>query len=154
MGGRAERRLAKCHNIDDLRTAASQRLPFPIFDFLDGAAEDERTLDRNRSSFDRYLLMPRILQDVSEADLRTTVVGTEIAMPVIVSPTVVRKTASWMQPPLQRKQEKLWTPAARSRKPSACTRHTCPPSANDPGGQQKERLWVAGLRGDWPSVTT
>ena len=61
MGGKTERRLARSHNIDDLRTAALRQLPFPIFDLLDGAAEGERTLDRNRSSFDRYLLMPRIL---------------------------------------------------------------------------------------------
>jgi len=87
VSGRTERRLANCHNIDDLRTAAARRLPFPIFDFLDGAAEDERTLARNRSSFERYLLLPHVLQDVSEVDLRTTVLGTEIAMPVIVSPT-------------------------------------------------------------------
>ncbi|MFQ5774832.1 MAG: alpha-hydroxy acid oxidase [Kiloniellaceae bacterium] len=72
--------------MDDLRTAAARRLPFPIFDFADGAAEDERTLERNRAGFERYVLMPRILQDVSEIDLSTTVLGSEIALPVIVSP--------------------------------------------------------------------
>jgi L-lactate dehydrogenase (cytochrome) len=87
VGSRVERRLARCHNIDDLRAAASRRLPVPIFDFADGAAEDERTLARNRSGFGRYVLMPRILQDVSEIDLRTTVLGTEIAMPVVIAPT-------------------------------------------------------------------
>ncbi|MCH8035531.1 MAG: alpha-hydroxy-acid oxidizing protein [Proteobacteria bacterium] len=73
--------------MDDLRAAAARRLPFPIFDFLDGAAEDERTLKRNRTGFDRYLLTPRILQDVSEIDLATTVLGNRIALPVIVAPT-------------------------------------------------------------------
>jgi L-lactate dehydrogenase (cytochrome) len=87
VGGRTERRLARCHNIDDLRAAARRRLPFPIFDFIEGGAEDERSLARNRSGFGRTLLMPRILQDVSEIDLRTTVLGTEIALPVIVAPT-------------------------------------------------------------------
>ncbi len=53
MGGKIERRLARCHNMDDLRAAAARRLPFPIFDFVDGAAEDERTLKRNRTGFDR-----------------------------------------------------------------------------------------------------
>jgi L-lactate dehydrogenase (cytochrome) len=86
-GGRGARRLARCHNIDGLRAAAQRRLPFPIFDFIEGGAEDERSLARNRSGFDRYLLMPRILQDVSGIDLRTTVLGTEIALPVIVAPT-------------------------------------------------------------------
>ncbi|MEE8500690.1 MAG: alpha-hydroxy acid oxidase [Kiloniellales bacterium] len=87
MSGRVARRLAKCHNIDDLRTVAARRLPFPIFDFIDGGAEDERSLRRNRSGFDRYLLMPRILEDVSQVDLGTTVLGTEIALPVLIAPT-------------------------------------------------------------------
>jgi len=87
VGGRVERRLGRCHNIDGLRTAARRRLPFPIFDFIEGGAEDERTLERNRAGFDRYLLMPRILQDVSQVDLSTTVLGSETALPVIVAPT-------------------------------------------------------------------
>ncbi len=86
-GGRGAGRLARCHNIEALRRAAARRLPFPIFDFIEGGAEDERTLGRNRSGFERYLLMPRILQDVSEIDLATTVLGTKIALPVIVAPT-------------------------------------------------------------------
>ncbi len=85
--GRAERRLAACHNIDDLRAAAARRLPYPVFDFIDGGAEDEWTLARSRAGFARYLLMPRILADVSAVDLKTTVLGTEIALPLIVSPT-------------------------------------------------------------------
>ncbi len=87
MGGRVERRLGRCHNIDGLRAAARRRLPFPIFDFIEGGAEDERSLARNRAGFDRYLLMPRILQDVSQVDLSTTVLGSEVALPVIVAPT-------------------------------------------------------------------
>ena len=86
MGSGGARRLARCHNIADLRSAAARRLPFPIFDFAEGGAEDERTLERNRTGFDRYLLMPRVLEDVSEIDLHTTVLGTEIALPVIVAP--------------------------------------------------------------------
>jgi len=87
VGGRLERRLGRCHNIDDLRAAARRRLPFPIFDFIEGGADDERTLARNRAGFERTLLMPHILQNVSEIDLGTTVLGTEIALPVIVAPT-------------------------------------------------------------------
>ena len=87
MSGGTERRLARCHNIDDLRRAAERRLPFPIFDFIDGGAEDERTLRRNRDGFDRYLLAPRVLRDVSEVDTATTVLGARIALPVIVAPT-------------------------------------------------------------------
>ncbi len=87
MSGGTERRLAGCHNIDDLRRAAKRRLPYPIFDFIDGGAEDERTLRRNRDGFERYLLAPRVLRDVSEVDTATTVLGARIALPVIVAPT-------------------------------------------------------------------
>ena len=105
MGGKIERRLARCHNMDELRAAAARRLPFPIFDFLDGAAEDERTLKRNRTGFDRYLLMPRILQDVSEIDLRTTVLGNRIALPVIVSASStvrLKRHLAWFSSPCRR----------------------------------------------------
>ena len=87
MGGRTERRLARCHNIEDLRRAAQRRLPDPLFDFLDGGAEDERSLGRNRTGFDRYLLAPRVLRDVSRIDTATTVLGVPTALPVIVAPT-------------------------------------------------------------------
>lgn len=87
LNGGTARRLARCHNIDDLRAAARRRLPFPIFDFLDGGAEDEVTLARNRDGFGRYLLMPRVLVDVSDVDTSTTVMGREVALPLLVSPT-------------------------------------------------------------------
>ena len=87
MTGRTERRLARCHNIEDLRQAAQRRLPSLLFDFLDGGAEDERTLRRNRSGFDRYLLAPRVLRDVSKVDTAATVLGAPVSLPVIVAPT-------------------------------------------------------------------
>ncbi len=87
MTGWTERRLARCHNIEDLRRAAQRRLPSLLFDFLDGGAEDERTLRRNRSGFDRYLLAPRVLRDVSKIDTATTVLGVPVALPVIIAPT-------------------------------------------------------------------
>ncbi len=87
MTGRTERRLARCKNIEDLRQAAQRRLPGLLFDFLDGGAEDERTLRRNRSGFDRYLLVPRVLRDVSKIDTATTVLGVPVALPVIIAPT-------------------------------------------------------------------
>jgi len=87
VSGGTTRRLARCHNIDDLRRAAKRRLPYPVFDFLDGGAEDERTLRRNRTGFDRYLLAPRMLRDVSQIDTATTVLGAPSALPLIVAPT-------------------------------------------------------------------
>jgi L-lactate dehydrogenase (cytochrome) len=82
-----KRRLLRCHNIEDLRQAAKRRLPAALFDFLDGGAEDERTLRRNRTGFEQYLLAPRVLRDVSRIDTATTVLGVRSALPVIVAPT-------------------------------------------------------------------
>jgi L-lactate dehydrogenase (cytochrome) len=86
MSRKIEKQLARCHNIDDLRREAARRLPFPVFDFVDGGAEDEAALRRNRSGFDRYTLVPRTFVDVSKIDLSTTVLGTRLDMPLVIAP--------------------------------------------------------------------
>ncbi len=58
-----------------------------IYDYLDGGADDEVTLGRNRSSFSKYQLMPRILRDVGDIDLSTTILGRKVDLPVLLSPT-------------------------------------------------------------------
>jgi L-lactate dehydrogenase (cytochrome) len=73
--------------IDDLRRASRRRLPRAVFDFIDGAAEDEVTLRRNREAFERIALVPRVLVDVSQVDLATTVLDERIAAPLILAPT-------------------------------------------------------------------
>ncbi len=78
--------LARCHNVEDLRSRARRRLPRAIFDYLDGGAEDERTLGRNREAFDRYELAPRALVDVGKIDLETQVLGQRLAMPLVLAP--------------------------------------------------------------------
>lgn len=79
--------LKRCHNINDLRRAAWIRMPSPMFNYMDGAAEDEVNLKRSCSSFDDYELLPRYLSDVSEIDPSTTVMGQPIDFPVLCSPT-------------------------------------------------------------------
>jgi L-lactate dehydrogenase (cytochrome) len=79
--------LDQCHTISDLRSLARRRLPLPVFDYLDGAAEDERTAHRNTAAFDELLLVPNCLVDASAVSTRTTVLGCDIAWPVICSPT-------------------------------------------------------------------
>jgi L-lactate dehydrogenase (cytochrome) len=74
-------------NIEDLRLAARRRLPRAIFDFIDGAAEDEATRRFNRQDFQRLSLRPRMLVDVSQRDQSTTVFGQRLETPVIVAPT-------------------------------------------------------------------
>src|SRR5215472_10884639 len=73
--------------IDDLRRASRRRLPRAVYDFIDGAAEDEVTLRRNRQAFEQVALVPRVLVDVSDVDLATTVLGERVAAPLILAPT-------------------------------------------------------------------
>ena len=79
--------LEKCHNQSDLRKAAKKRLPAPIFNYIDGGADDEWTLQRNTAAFDDYELLPRYLRDVERIDLKTHVLGTSLDLPVFLSPT-------------------------------------------------------------------
>ena len=83
----AQRRLNKAANIDDLRTISKRRLPSGVFDYIDGAAEDERTLKQNVSSFGNYHFKPRVLRDVSNVDSSTRILGNSVPLPLIFSPT-------------------------------------------------------------------
>ena len=74
-------------NIDDLRLAARRHLPKTIFEFIDGGAQDEITLRRNRADFERHAFMTRVMTDVTTRDLSTTVLGTPTAFPVVMAPT-------------------------------------------------------------------
>lgn len=73
-------------NIEDLRRAAKRRLPRSVFDYIDGAAEAEWTLDRNRRAFSEVTFNPRGAVSTPVADISTTVLGTRIAMPIILAP--------------------------------------------------------------------
>ncbi len=84
---RVERRLSRCANVDDLRAAAKKRLPGGVFDYIDGAAEDEITIDRNGRAFRDVELAPRVLRDVSKIDLSTTLLGRPIPAPLALAPT-------------------------------------------------------------------
>lgn len=80
-------RLKHCNNVMDLRRLAKRKLPWPIFNYLDGGADDEITLARNSAAFDDYELLPSQLSDVSRIDLQTTVLGQRIQWPVFLAPT-------------------------------------------------------------------
>ena len=57
-------RLRDCHNFHDFRRLARRRLPGPIFDYIDGAADDEVTYRQNTASFERCDLVPNVLRGV------------------------------------------------------------------------------------------
>jgi len=73
--------------IEDLRKRARRRLPRAVFDYIDGAAEDELTARRNREYFQRLLFDPRALVDVSRIDQSTTIFGQRLETPLILAPT-------------------------------------------------------------------
>jgi L-lactate dehydrogenase (cytochrome) len=73
-------------NIEDLRQAAKRRLPRVVFDYIDGGAEAERTLRANGRAFETVTLRPRCAVASPVGDLRTTVIGTSLSMPLILAP--------------------------------------------------------------------
>ncbi|MEP4196377.1 MAG: alpha-hydroxy acid oxidase [Aliishimia sp.] len=77
---------AHIHSAADARRLAKRRLPWMIFDYIDGAAGSETGADRNRAALDAATLRPRILRDVSQRDLGTTVFGTDTKRPFGIAP--------------------------------------------------------------------
>jgi L-lactate dehydrogenase (cytochrome) len=84
---RRKRRLARAANIADMRLIAQRRLPAGIFDYIDGAAEDEITMRRNSAAFQQYEFVPRILRNVSGIDTSTSFLGHTLTTPLLFSPT-------------------------------------------------------------------
>ena len=84
-------RLRDCHNFHDFRELARRRLPRPIFDYIDGAADEEATYRRNTASFDGCDLVPNVLRGVETVDISVTVMGQKLAMPFYCSPTALQR---------------------------------------------------------------
>ncbi len=84
-------RLTDCHNFHDFRALAKSRLPSPIFNYIDGGADDETTLRQNTASIERCDLVPNVLRGVADVDLTVTVMGQKLAMPVYCSPTALQR---------------------------------------------------------------
>lgn len=79
--------LKNCYSIADLRTRAKQKLPAPMFHYIDGGADDEWTLRHNTQAFDDYQLMPNYLKDVGTIDMKTRVLGCDLDLPFFLAPT-------------------------------------------------------------------
>jgi len=73
-------------NIEDLRSAAKRRLPRVVFDYIDGGAEDEWTLRENCRAFEELTFRPRCAVATPACDLRVSVLGTSLSMPLILTP--------------------------------------------------------------------
>jgi L-lactate dehydrogenase (cytochrome) len=87
--------LTDCHNIDDFRRLARQRLPWPVFDYIDGAADDELTKTRNTAAYADCDLVPDVLAGVEQIDTSLTIMGRKSSLPLILSPTALQRVFHW-----------------------------------------------------------
>ncbi len=78
--------LTNLASIDDLRLRARKRLPKFAFDFIDGGADDELNLRKNRTAFDAVELVPRYLTDITNRSMKTRLFGDEYTVPFGVAP--------------------------------------------------------------------
>jgi L-lactate dehydrogenase (cytochrome) len=81
----------RTYNFHDFRALAKRRLPAPIFNYIDGAADDEVTHRRNTASFEDCDLVPNVLRGVEQIDLSVTVMGQKLAVPFYCSPTALQR---------------------------------------------------------------
>ncbi len=84
-------RLNHCFNYHDFRELARRRLPAPIFNYIDGAADDETTYRRNTAAFEECDLVPNVLSGVEHVDLSVVVMGQKLEVPFYCSPTALQR---------------------------------------------------------------
>lgn len=80
-------------NLFDFEAIAKERLPKEEYDYIAGGATDEISIERNRKAYESWALRPRVLRDVSALDLSTTVLGTQVSLPVLIAPCGGHKRA-------------------------------------------------------------
>jgi len=83
--------IYNCHSVEDFRTFAKKKLPFPVFHYIDGGADDEVTLERNTKSYENCYLVPNVLRGVREIDTSTTIFGKKVGLPFFLSPTALQR---------------------------------------------------------------
>ncbi|HEX4831140.1 MAG TPA: alpha-hydroxy acid oxidase [Trebonia sp.] len=81
------RRLAACHSIGDLRRAARRLIPTPVFDYADGAADEEVSVRANIAAFRQWRFLPRVLADVATIDTSAAIFGVPVPLPMALAPT-------------------------------------------------------------------
>nr|CAD7262176.1 unnamed protein product [Timema shepardi] len=85
--------MARFVCVDEYEQYALRHLDKNALDYYKSGAGDEITLGQNKTAFNRLLIRPRCLRDVSQCDASTTVLGNKVAMPVGVSPTAMQRMA-------------------------------------------------------------
>jgi L-lactate dehydrogenase (cytochrome) len=89
-----QRRLAHAASVEDLRRIARRRLPGGVFDYIDGGAEDERTVAANQTAFANVTFRPRVLRGISKVDPTGTLLGQPLAYPLVLAPTGFTRVAN------------------------------------------------------------
>ena len=74
----ARRRLSACHDVFDLRVAARRLIPRPVFDYVDGGADEELSMAANVRAFRRWRFQPRALTEITMVDTATRVLGHDL----------------------------------------------------------------------------
>ena len=78
-------------NLHEYETAARALLAPMAFDFVAGGSGDEVTLRGNRAAFDRWRLLPRVLRGLHDVSTATSVLGQDIALPVLIAPSSLHR---------------------------------------------------------------
>src|SRR5688500_18484305 len=78
--------VGRAHSIAELRHMAKARLPSWVFEYLEGGAEDEVTMRRNREVFQHLAFIPRVLVKAGSVDATTSIFGRASALPMMVAP--------------------------------------------------------------------
>ena len=81
------RRMQRAANVEDMRRIARRRLPRGVFDYVDGAAEDEITMERNHTDFHNWEFAPSVLRDVGKIDTSAELLGKPLPFPLVLAPT-------------------------------------------------------------------
>ena len=81
-----ERRLGACYDVADLRRAAKRRIPRPVFDYVDGGADEEIAVTANVTAFRSWRFLPRVLAGVAAADTAAPVLGMTLPVPLLLGP--------------------------------------------------------------------
>lgn len=80
-------------NVSDYERAAAERLPREVLDYYASGANDEWTLRENRAAFERLRVFYKVLVDVSQRQLGVSILGHDLAMPILVAPTAFHRLA-------------------------------------------------------------
>ena len=83
----ARRRLSACHDVYELRRSARRVIPRPVFDYVDGAADEELSMAANVRAFRRWRFQPRALTGITAVDTATRLLDRDLPLPLVLAPT-------------------------------------------------------------------